>query len=313
MNLTQRASFLALAILFAGSAAEPVDAKYQEEAKVEIIKKPLGYSIGVSLIRATSKTGGKAHRITAVSPNSPANEAGLLPNDYVLSIDKIRTGETRSLTDLIQKSKGENLEIIVERDGLQKTFFVKPIATAIEIIERRIALKPFKKKAKTKPALKNSPKSGEGKGTEAFAEPGVKDQAKNNATKIPDVFDLKLLSDTFLVGNVTVHYTEELGIITLHGHKIDVEKVEKVIQEFTESAKALAPRKETIRLRNSWANRAAESITEIYEKQYASREGTVVITPMYNPESILVVGRQRAIDIVRSLAEAYDAKKPADK
>ena len=279
--------------------ASSADAVFQETSP-EQTTKPLGYSIGVSIVPAKSKTSGDAHRITAISPSSPANDAGLLPDDYILSIDKIRTGETRSLNDLIQNSEGKKLEIIVERDGKRKTFSVKPFASSTEIVKRRTALKPTNKTAKKAVVPNNPPKTT-----------GDNEREKKDADLIPDVFDQ--LGDTNLLEKVTIHYIEELNIVTIRGLKADVEKVEKVIREFVKSAKLRAPKQEIIRLRNSWANRAAESLTTVYENQYANREGAAVITPMHNPEAIMVVGRQRAIDIVRSLAEAYDAKKPAEK
>lgn len=244
------------------------------------VEKPLGYSLGISVIGGLSQTSGKAHRVTAISPNSPANGAGLLPGDFILSINKIRTGETRTLADLIQNSDGNVMQLVVEREGKQKTLLVKPVTSATEIVESKFA---------------SSSKNSEGGETKV-------DKAKN-----VEPTDMNNLGDNVLFDNVTIRHIEELGVLSIRGQKADVEKVEKAIRKFIKSANLFSPRNQVFRLKNTWANQAAESITEVYENQFASREGTVSITPMHNPEALMVIGRQGAIDIVRTLAKAYDS------
>lgn len=301
--------FLAFAILLAVSSiiAAPAVAACQQQDKVKRLEKTLGYSLGISVLEAKSETGGKAHRVTAISPNSPANEAGLLPNDFILSINKIRTGETRTLADLIQQSEGKRVELVIERDGKQKTLFVKPVASATEIIERRIEVErdSIKKSAPKKAADKSKPM-----GTSEKNDPPIKqrksptDPSDANPSK---EFDPSKLLDNALLSEVTIQHHKELGVLSIRGEKADVEKVEKAIREFIESAKLFTPQQQIIRLRNTWANQAVESITEIYDKQFASREGEVNITAMHDPEALMVVGLPGAIAAVRGLAKAYDS------
>jgi len=132
-------------------------------------------------------------------------------------------------------------------------------------------------------------------------------ETKDGESKNGNLTDAFNLGDNVLLNDVTIRHVEEMGVLSIRGEKEDVEKVVKAIQEFIKSANSRAPRNQIFRLRNTWADQAAESISEVYEIQFASREGTVSITPMHNPEALMVIGRQGAIDIVRTLAKAYDS------
>jgi regulator of sigma E protease len=76
-------------------------------------------SIGVELPSDQPRVGG-------VSSGMPAEQAGLRPNDRVVSIDGQAVATWNELSSLVQASKGRTLNMIVERDGAQLALQVTP-------------------------------------------------------------------------------------------------------------------------------------------------------------------------------------------
>lgn len=64
--------------------------------------------------------------IDEVSPGSPAEQAGLKPDDRVVAIDEEPVKYWTQLTSIVHGSGGRSLRVTVQRDGLQQGFFVTP-------------------------------------------------------------------------------------------------------------------------------------------------------------------------------------------
>ena len=64
--------------------------------------------------------------IGSVTPNSPADKAGMVRGDVIVSIDNEHVANWRQVTTLIRKSYGQNMQIEVSRSGIQKLFLVTP-------------------------------------------------------------------------------------------------------------------------------------------------------------------------------------------
>ncbi len=58
--------------------------------------------------------------ISAIAPNSPAEEAGLKEGDVIVTIDDHVMEGIPDVTDYIQKHKGEQIELTIERNGSQE-------------------------------------------------------------------------------------------------------------------------------------------------------------------------------------------------
>jgi regulator of sigma E protease len=76
-------------------------------------------SIGVELPSNQPRVGG-------VSAGMPAEQAGLKPNDQVVSIDGKSVATWTELSEIVQASKGRPLDLVVERDGAQIPLQVTP-------------------------------------------------------------------------------------------------------------------------------------------------------------------------------------------
>lgn len=64
--------------------------------------------------------------ISMVMPNSPAQEAGILAGDVVLSINDIKIKKYQQIPAIINSSNSEYLDCIVNRNGEEKKFKLKP-------------------------------------------------------------------------------------------------------------------------------------------------------------------------------------------
>lgn len=61
-------------------------------------------------------------------PASPAAEAGILPDDVLISIDGTPVSTFAEATAIVQSAPGENLDVVVRRDGSEQTLRITPVA-----------------------------------------------------------------------------------------------------------------------------------------------------------------------------------------
>ena len=71
-------------------------------------------------------------RVGAVVEGSAAERAGLRPGDLIVSIEGRRIVGFSDLQRLVSSSSGDNLRIVLERDGALKTVFATPVRTETE-------------------------------------------------------------------------------------------------------------------------------------------------------------------------------------
>jgi membrane-associated protease RseP (regulator of RpoE activity) len=64
---------------------------------------------------------------------SPAAAAGLRPGDRFVSIDGVATDSSSKVGEIIRASSGENLSVVVERDGSEETLEITPITNTIPV------------------------------------------------------------------------------------------------------------------------------------------------------------------------------------
>ncbi len=67
-------------------------------------------------------------RIGRLADGGAAQRAGLQPNDRVLEVDRRPIASTRELIDVIRRSPGSALELLIERDGRTQIVVVTPAA-----------------------------------------------------------------------------------------------------------------------------------------------------------------------------------------
>ena len=111
-----------------------------------------------------------------------------------------------------------------------------------------------------------------------------------------------------LMGEVTIEFIPELGVLSLKGDPEDVAKVEAAIDAFGTKARATAAVQKVIELQNiEPSDTLVTQLNETYMNFYESREGPVSISAVEGTPKLLVVGRESAVFAVQQLVSNLDA------
>ena len=81
-----------------------------------------------SVTQCVVPAGSTATECTADDPESPAAEAGIKPGDVIVSIDGTPVSTFAEATAIVQAAPGETLDMVVLRDGAEKSLSITPIA-----------------------------------------------------------------------------------------------------------------------------------------------------------------------------------------
>lgn len=109
-----------------------------------------------------------------------------------------------------------------------------------------------------------------------------------------------------LKGTVTIEVIEELNAIVLKGDAEDIAKVKKLIESITEQAGTNQPSIEIVRLENSNAVRMQAQVEQAYEQMFEPSLGPINLTPLSQPERLMVIGQPEAIEGVKTLISQLD-------
>lgn len=90
----------------------------------EIIEKTKEPYLGVLPVEGEEETEGV--KIAQVAPNSPAQEAGLKPDDIILEIDGVKLNDADQLRKIVTSKKaGDEITLKIESEGAKKTVKIK--------------------------------------------------------------------------------------------------------------------------------------------------------------------------------------------
>lgn len=81
------------------------------------------FALSALLGRPEAMPGG---RIEAISPGSPAEQAGLAPNDRIFQINDVEVRQAGDIADYVKAHPGQTVALLVERDGQRFTVDVTP-------------------------------------------------------------------------------------------------------------------------------------------------------------------------------------------
>ena len=65
-------------------------------------------------------------QISGISPASPAEQSGLLPGDLILSVAGEKVNSMTTVSDIVKLHLGEEIAIVVQRDGSDTTIMITP-------------------------------------------------------------------------------------------------------------------------------------------------------------------------------------------
>ena len=108
-----------------------------------------------------------------------------------------------------------------------------------------------------------------------------------------------------LLGPVQVQFVEGLDIILIRGNKRDVERVMNIINRIEQVSAETVPSIEVLPLNNVESQAMAALLERVYTQVLGPRTGSLSITPLGKPNSLLLVGRpenvKTAIDLVKRI------------
>ncbi|MCA9169188.1 MAG: hypothetical protein KDB23_16045, partial [Planctomycetales bacterium] len=112
--------------------------------------------------------------------------------------------------------------------------------------------------------------------------------------------------DGSLIGPVQIEYVEGLGALMIRGRKADVDRVMKIIDDIERMSLDNEPSIELYELKHVNSQSMADLVTQVNSQAVAVRLGTVSITPLIKPNSLMLVGRKEGVDATLKLIEMLD-------
>lgn len=109
-----------------------------------------------------------------------------------------------------------------------------------------------------------------------------------------------------LIGPVQIEFLEGMDAIMIRGHKRDVERVRKIIEDIERLSKETQPLVEVYPLEFVNSQAVTTLVTELYEEILSPRQGQVSIRALVEPNAILLIGRKESVDIVKDLIGKLD-------
>lgn len=109
-----------------------------------------------------------------------------------------------------------------------------------------------------------------------------------------------------LIGPVQIEFLEGMDAIMIRGHKRDVARVRKIIEDIERLSKATQPLIHVYPLQFVNSEAVATLVTELYEEILAPRQGQVSIRALVEPNAILLIGREDSVKVVSDLIAKLD-------
>ncbi len=109
-----------------------------------------------------------------------------------------------------------------------------------------------------------------------------------------------------LIGPVQIEFLEGLDAIVVRGNPRDVDRVMQIINEIEQLSTVTQPRIEIYPLKFVSGQTLYNLVQSIYDQTLATRQGRVSITPLVKPNSLLLIGRDEAVQSVIDLIKRLD-------
>lgn len=108
------------------------------------------------------------------------------------------------------------------------------------------------------------------------------------------------------IGPVRIEFVEGLDALIITGDPRDVERVQRIIRDILDQTRETAPAIEVYYLQYVDSQTLATLITPIYDAVLAVRQGSVSITPLVQPNALLLIGRPDNVASVIELVKKLD-------
>lgn len=109
-----------------------------------------------------------------------------------------------------------------------------------------------------------------------------------------------------LIGPVQILFLDGLDGVIVRGNKRDVDRVMKIIQEIERLSSQTVPEIRILPLQHVAGEQLAALIRGIYTEILEARQGSVSITALVKPNSLLLIGRPENVKVVVDLVQQLD-------
>lgn len=113
-------------------------------------------------------------------------------------------------------------------------------------------------------------------------------------------------AESGLFGEVQIEFVPELGLVIVKGSKRDVTRVLEVIEQIKQQSAQTQPMIEVSMLKHTNSEALSTIVREIYDQVLLPRQGPLSITPLVQPNALLLIGREEAIASIAELLEKLD-------
>jgi len=109
-----------------------------------------------------------------------------------------------------------------------------------------------------------------------------------------------------LLGPVQIEFVEGLDVIVLRGAERDVQRVMEIINQIEQLSAVTVPAIEIYPLKYVDSIQLGALLNRLYEQVLSQRVGAVTITPLGNPNALLLIGRSENVKMAIELIQRLD-------
>ncbi|MFZ1936976.1 MAG: secretin N-terminal domain-containing protein, partial [Thermoguttaceae bacterium] len=109
-----------------------------------------------------------------------------------------------------------------------------------------------------------------------------------------------------LLSPVQIEMLDGLDVLVLRGNTQDVEQVMEIINQIERLSAETKPKVDVLPLKHVDCQAMAALVQQVYSDVFQPRQGSVTITPLVKPNSMLIVGKPENVRTVTDLIERLD-------
>ena len=114
------------------------------------------------------------------------------------------------------------------------------------------------------------------------------------------------LAGAGVMGPVQIEFVEGLGVFIIKGHKRDVERVRKIIEQIENQTRETKPEIEVFHLNHANSQAVAELVLSLYADVFGPRQSPVSVVGLGKPNAVLLIGLREGVDAVKELIVKLD-------
>ena len=158
-----------------------------------------------------------------------------------------------------------------------------------------------------KPEEKTTPaKPGDGPPPAGAVPPKPGEKPTTRAEALEQALGMGSDEEGGLIGPVKIEWVEGLDALILSGHKRDVARVRRLIEELEKLSIDRQPNIEVVRLRHVGCQALDTLVYQLYQEILSPRQGPVAIRALVKPNALLLIGRPESIEILKQLIAKLD-------